>query len=169
VVFGPRGTGIVWGSERGYARLLPTETESWSAWLRGTTPSGRTNGLRLSPGGFKAYEHQWAMNEAFDFHQEIGKEAVEQRTHELATQLKEGLASMPNVSVITPMSPRLSSGIASFDVDGRSPASVVNRLMERRIVASVAPYAIEHARLTPSIRNTPAEIDQVLREMRELG
>jgi isopenicillin-N epimerase len=173
-LFGPRGTGIVWGSERGYARLLPTiptfiETESWSAWIRGETPPGRTNGLRLSPGGFKAFEHQWAMNEAFDFHLEIGKDAIEKRTHELASQLKEGLASMPNVSVVTPMSPSLSSGIVSFDVSGRSPASVVSRLMERRIVASVAPYAVEHARLTPSIRNTPEEIEQVLREIRELG
>jgi isopenicillin-N epimerase len=55
-----------------------------------------------------------------------------------------------------------------FDVDGMAPAAVVRRLRERRIIASVAPYATPHVRLTPSIRNSPAEIETVLRELRTL-
>jgi selenocysteine lyase/cysteine desulfurase len=55
-----------------------------------------------------------------------------------------------------------------IDVEGLSPGAVVNRLRERRIIASVAPYAVPHVRLTPCIQNTPAEIDTVLQEIRAL-
>jgi isopenicillin-N epimerase len=44
----------------------------------------------------------------------------------------------------------------------------VARLRERRIIASVAPYAVPHVRLTPCFRNTPAEIETVLQEVRAL-
>jgi isopenicillin-N epimerase len=69
----------------------------------------------------------------------------------------------------TPRSNALSAGIVSFDVEGLSAAAVVNRLRERRIVASVAPYSVPHVRLTPCIQNTPAEIDAVLQEVRALA
>jgi isopenicillin-N epimerase len=75
---------------------------------------------------------------------------------------------MPNVTVHTPLSHKLSAGIVSFDVGGLSPGAVVSRLRERRIIASVAPYAVPHVRLTPSIQNTAAEIETVLQEVRAL-
>jgi isopenicillin-N epimerase len=45
----------------------------------------------------------------------------------------------------------------------------VRHLRERRIIASVAPYAVQHVRLTPCIQNTPAEIETALREIRPLA
>ena len=93
---------------------------------------------------------------------------VAERTHGLGRQLKEGLAAMPQVTVHTPRSDNLSAGIVSFDVEGLSPAAVVRRLRERRIVASVAPYAVPHVRLTPCVYNDPAEIETVLRDVRTL-
>ena len=44
----------------------------------------------------------------------------------------------------------------------------MRRLRERRIVASVAPYAVPRVRLTPCVQNTPAEIEAVLREIHAL-
>jgi selenocysteine lyase/cysteine desulfurase len=75
---------------------------------------------------------------------------------------------MPQVTVHTPRSDDLSAGIVSFDLEGLSPAAVVRHLRERRIVASVAPYAVPHVRLTPCVYNAPAEIETVLREVRTL-
>lgn len=64
-LFGPRGTGVLWGSVRGWERVLPTipsflDNGTWNAWFAGTGVTGRTNGQRMSPGGFKPFEHQWA-------------------------------------------------------------------------------------------------------------
>jgi isopenicillin-N epimerase len=73
--------------------------------------------------------------------------------------LKAGLALMPHVRLVTPRDPRLSAGIVSFDVHGLSTDAAVALLRRRRIIASAAPYAIQHVRLTPSIMNSPAEVD----------
>jgi isopenicillin-N epimerase len=172
-LFGPRGTGIVAGTKRGWEAVLPTiptfiDSETWQAWASGTEPNGPTTASRMTPGGYKAFEHQWALPQAFAFHHGIGKGRVAERTHELAWHLKEGLAAMPHIHLHTPRSNNLSAGIVSFDVEGFSPGAAVKRLRERRIVASVAPYAVPHVRLTPCIQNTPAEIEVVLREVRAL-
>jgi DNA-binding winged helix-turn-helix (wHTH) protein len=46
-LFGPRGTGIVAGSQRGWEAVLPTipsfsDSETWQAWASGNEPSGPT-------------------------------------------------------------------------------------------------------------------------------
>ncbi len=171
-LFGPRGTGIVWGRSDAWNRLLPTipsfmDSESWLAWTKDRAPRGPTTAARVSPGGFKPFEHQWAMTEAFEFHQGIGKAAVADRTHTLARQLKEGLAQMNGITLYTPPEEELSAGIVCFDVDGRSPEAVVASLMDRDIVATTTPYAVTYPRLTPSIYNTPEEIEEALRAVQD--
>jgi selenocysteine lyase/cysteine desulfurase len=170
-LFGPRGTGIVVAGRRGFRDVAPTipsftDGAAWSAWQKSRdAPATIQTGWGLMPGGFKAFEHQWALAEAFKFHEGIGKEKVAARTAELATRLKEGLARIEQVRLVTPMAPELSAGIVSFDIAEMSPNAVVRELRERRIVASVAPYARPHVRLTPAIVNTPAEIDFALEEI----
>jgi isopenicillin-N epimerase len=173
-LFGPRGTGIVAGTQRGWEAVVPTipsfiDGGTWQAWYSGADPTGPTTGSRMSPGGYKAFEHLWALTQAFEFHEGIGKTRVAERTRELAGHLKQGLGGMSHVTLHTPHAHELSAGIVSFDVNGMSPVAVVNRLRERRIVASVAPYAVPHVRLTPCIQNTAAEIDIVLQEIRALA
>ncbi len=173
-LFGPRGTGLIAGTERGWQALRPiipsfADGRSWTGWMNGHDPIGPTDATRMMPGGFKPFEHQWALSEAFAFHDTIGKARVARRTAELAAQLKEGLAAIPRVTVYTPRAPQLSGGLVCFDVEGFTPPALVKRLRERRVVATTTPYARSHARLTPSIINTPAEIETALREIRALA
>jgi isopenicillin-N epimerase len=173
-LFGPRGTGIVWGSEAGWSRVLPTipsfiDDGVFEAWRAGDKLEGRTDGRRFSPGGFKAYEHQWAMREAFEFCDGIGKARIAARTHALATQLKEGLAGMRHLAVRTPMAESLSAGIVCFEVNGMTPWQAVDRMRERGLVATVTPYATRYVRLAPSIRNTPQQVEAALRIVRSLA
>ena len=173
-LFGPRGTGIIAGTQRGWEAVVPTipsfiDSATWQAWFSDVEPSGPATASRMTPGGYKAFEHLWALTEAFEFHQRIGKARIAERTRQLAAQLKEGLAGISRLTLQTPRSNELSAGIVSFDVEGLSATAVVNRLRERRIVASVAPYSVPHVRLTPCIQNTPAEIDAVLQEIRALS
>jgi selenocysteine lyase/cysteine desulfurase len=173
-LFGPRGTGIVAATPEAWARLLPTiptysDREVFGAWLQSRDPQGPTTAAAMTPGGFKPFEHRWALPEAFAFQAAMGKARVAGRTHELASQLKDGLARMSRVALRTPRAPSLSSGIVAFDVEGLTAAATVARLRERGIVASVSPYAVAHARLTPCVRNTPAEIDHALAALRDLA
>lgn len=173
-LFGPRGSGLVWGTKDAWSRLRPTipsftDGESWNAWALEREPKGPTSAQRMTPGGFKAFEHQWAMVEAFRFHQEIGKRRIAERTHELARQLKEGLAAMQHVKLHTPMADELSAGIVCFEVRGRSAKVVVQRLGEHGIVATTTPYAQSYPRLCPCIYNTPEDVEAALREVRALA
>ena len=172
-LFGPRGTGVVIGSAAGWAAMRPTiptflDSAAYSHWINGSSP-GDCTGARLTPGGFKAFEHLWALSDAFVLHDMMGRRQVADRTAELALQLKSGLAQMPHVTLATPMSRELSAGIVSFDVAGMSPTQAVARLRDWRVLGSVAPYARELVRLTPSIRNTPQDVDFALRAVREMA
>ncbi len=173
-LFGPRGTGIVATGKRGYRDVMPTipsftDGAAWSAWQKGKEPPDSIQtGWGFMPGGFKAFEHQWALAEAFAFHERIGKAKIAERTARLASRLKDGLADIAHVRLVTPRAPELSAGIVSFDIDGFTPNAAAKRLREHAIVASVAPYARPHVRLTPSLANTPAEIDYALQAIAEI-
>jgi isopenicillin-N epimerase len=173
-LFGPRGTGIVWGNTeawRGTSAIIPCfEWAALEAWMHGKNPDSVVpGGPRTSPGGFQVYEHRWALPEAFRFHQKIGKERVTSRIHELATRCKQGLAAIPKVTVHTPMSDTLSAGITCFEIAGLAPKEIVKRLLERKIVASDSPYLTSYARLTPGILNSPEEVDRAVAEVKAIA
>lgn len=172
-VFGPRGTGIVWGRGDRWANARPLvpsflDDASWAAWGRREDPAGRPDGERMTPGGFKPYEHRWALAQAFGFLEAIGGDRVAARTRGMARQLKEGLAGIPGVRVVTPMDEALSSGIVCCDVEGRSADSAVAALNRNEVVATVTPYEIEYVRFAPSIRNAPEDIEAALAAMRAI-
>lgn len=159
-MFAPRGTGIIWGNPRSQAAVTPTIP---------TFSRGAGWGGLMSPGGYKPFEHLWAMAQAFEFHQQLGKAQITEHIHKLSQQLKAGLAKMSHVILYTPMSQNLSAGIVCFDINGMTPAQVVEQLRQRNIIATKTPYSPSHARLTPGIYNTPEQMEQVLRAVSELG
>jgi selenocysteine lyase/cysteine desulfurase len=159
-LFGPRGTGIVWGHPRAWPAATPT--------IPSFSPSGGPAGA-FTPGGFHSFEHRWALDRAFALHQEIGKARVAARVQEMATMLKDDLAAMPHVTLHTPRDPALSAGLVCFEVAGLAPDAVVARLLDRRIVATTTPYSPSYARLAPGLMNSPDEVETVLREVRALA
>ena len=173
-MFGPRGTGIVWANAANWARLQPlvpnfTELESYTAWTEDRAPNSPGNAARMSPGGFHAFEHQWALASAFRMHRGMGRARVASRIAALNTQLKTGMATLPKVRLHTPQSEALSAGLVAFEIEGVAPADVVKQLLARRIIASNSPYAVSYARLAPSLVNTPEEVDEALRALRAIA
>jgi selenocysteine lyase/cysteine desulfurase len=158
-LFGPRGTGTVWGSRRGWAAVQPT--------IPSFTQDGTSAGA-FTPGGFHSFEHRWALADAFALHRSLGKARVAARIHALNTRLKDGLAAIDGVTLYTPRSPSLSAGLTCFDVRGLSAEEVVDRLAARRIVATVTPYATSYARLAPGLLNTEKDVDAALAAIRGL-
>jgi selenocysteine lyase/cysteine desulfurase len=75
---------------------------------------------------------------------------------------------MAHVTLHTPMSQDLSSGIVCFEVEGMTPRQVTERLRQRKIIGSVTPYATQYARVAPSLLTSSEEIDQTLREIQKL-
>ena len=171
-LFGPRGTGLVWGHPRAWPAatgIIPSfDRELYERWRKGSLPGESSMGAGMTPGGFHSFEHRWALGEAFTFHQAIGKARIATRIHALNQQMKEGLAEMGHVTLHTPRATELSAGIVCFEVQGVRPEGVVARLHERGIIASVTPYATRYARLAPSLLTSPEEINKTLREIKNL-
>jgi isopenicillin-N epimerase len=173
-IFAPRGTGILYVPEKNWRLLSPTipsfyDFEPYAAWEDERPPKAPTSIAWISPGGFKAYEHQWAMAEAFEFHQRIGRKRIADRIAALNTQCKEGLAKIPKVKLLTPKDPALSAGIICFEVEGQSARETVHKLHAHKVVASSSPYKISKARLAPSLVNDEREVDAALRAVREIA
>jgi isopenicillin-N epimerase len=171
-VFGPRGTGIIWAKEANWKLVQPVipsfSDGPYGAWMADRSP-GQTQASWVTPGGFHSFEHRWALPAAFEFHRQIGRSRVAERIATLNDQAKEGLAAMKHVKLHTPRDRNLSAGVICFDVDGMKPAAVVQKLLEKRIIASETPYGISYARIAPSLLNTEAEVEKVLGHIRELG
>jgi selenocysteine lyase/cysteine desulfurase len=173
-MFGPRGTGILWGRADRWALLRPTipsfsSAHTWEAWFTGEPDTHPTTAYDISPGGFTAYEHQWAMGAAFKFHERIGRARVASRIRELNGQCKAGLRAMKKITVHTPRDPNLSAGLVAFEVQGVEPDEVVKRLLAKNIVASTSPYKVSYVRLAPSLLNDPKEVDTALSAVREIA
>src|ERR1043165_422720 len=121
-MFGPRGTGLVWGRQGAWPvanPIIPTfNTQAFDIWMKMSPPEDLPTSVYMTPGGFHSFEHRWALNEAFTFHQAIGKSRVRQRIYELNQQIKQGLAQMPHITLHTPMSQDPSGGIVCFEVAG---------------------------------------------------
>lgn len=171
-IFGPRGTGILFGKKDAWDMVVPTIPSfgdiSYSKWLGLMADKSNTFSDLISPGGFHSFEHRWALNEAFDFHMKVGKAKVEERTHQLSSMVKEELGKLKKVKVITPAEPKLSAGINCFSIEGMKPEEVVKKLSEKKIIASVSPYKVSYSRFTPCIYNTEEEVEKCIEAIKEI-
>ena len=170
-IFGPRGTGLIWGSDRGWARcnpVVPSFGQSYGVWLGYMAQERVPMGDHMTPGGFHAFDHRWALPEAFKLHLQLGKSNVQKRIHELNTLTKEGLKDIDGVILHTPLSPELSSGMVCFDYKDKKPYEVENALYKQGISASTTPYRPSYARLAPSLINNEEEIFRTLEAIAQI-
>lgn len=151
-IYGPRGTGVMYGTKEAWALVKPI------VW----TSKPHT------PNGVHAYEHDFAVADAFAWLMGIGKAEIEARVHALATRLKDGLSLITGVQLITPRDRALSSGIVCFDVTGMKSEDVVRKLSEDfDIIATQSATdpmigGGKHVRLSPGVINDYDDIDAVL-------
>jgi selenocysteine lyase/cysteine desulfurase len=166
-IFGPRGTGLIYGTPAAWAITSPT-IPSFDAIWRGDAEA-RTPAAMMTPGGFHAFEHMWALRAAFQMHLRIGKQNVYERTLKLNQDLKEALVRMPHVRLYTPLAKELSAGMVCFDVVGLEPAKVVAKLRSMNVIASQTPYNTSYARVSASLLNNDSDIERTISAIRKVG
>jgi len=139
-------------------------------WVALLAASGGTAnpGWNHIPGGVRAYEHQWAMAAAFDYHLRVlHKAEVQARIRTLTSKFRAELERLPNVHVVTPIQRCLTSALICLDVPGQTAADVVMRLESGRVVASTSapdPSGTQrtHVRFGISVVNTAADIERAV-------
>jgi len=171
-LFGPRGTGIIWASAAAWKAVppvIPSFSMGYERWMQGVLPNDVPRAQLVTPGGFHSFEHRWSLRQAFEFHEQIGRERITTHIHELNRHCKEELRKLPGVTLHTPMAEPLSAGLVCFEVKGMSPEAVIKRLGEKKIIASVTPYATKYARFSTALLNSTSEIDTAVAAVRALG
>jgi len=153
-MFGPRGTGIVCSRFEEVKDLTPSVP----------TFSEDTNfATRMSPGGYHAFEHRWALNKAFELHLQLGKAEVQTRIHELNSYIKQRLQEHPQIELVTPLSPRLSAGFTFFRVKDQDSDNIAAYLMQNRVIADAVDRDVGPViRTAPGLLNTEAEVDRFM-------
>jgi selenocysteine lyase/cysteine desulfurase len=160
-LFGPRGTGLIWGSAeawRQFTPIIPTFTGS---------PEGPP-GPFATPGGYHTFEHRWALKEAFGLHQTIGRARIAERSHQLAAMLKEGLAELPKVRLRTPRSADVSAGLVCCEVDGYGPQESVSVLRAKGVLTSATPYDPSYLRFGTTVLTDESDVDRAIEAVKTL-
>jgi isopenicillin-N epimerase len=171
-LFGPRGTGIVWGSAAAWKAVppvIPSFSKAYARWMEGALPTDVPRAKLVTPGGFHSFEHRWALRQAFEFHEQIGRERITSYIHDLNRRCKEELRKMAHITLHTPMAEPLSSGLVCFEVKGMAADEVIKRLGERKIIASVTPYSTKYARFSTGLLNSTADIDTAIAAIHALA
>jgi selenocysteine lyase/cysteine desulfurase len=109
-----------------------------------------------------------AIATTVDFHRAIGVENIEARTTSLATALKQGLAGVKKLKLVTPMDPGLSGGVVISQAPGldrTKMAALVKDLYDKYGIGGAATGGL---RLSPHVYNTMADIELAVRAVREL-
>lgn len=171
-IFAPRGTGLVWAKPEVWKlaqATIPTFSgEAYGIWMNVVDPRELTNFEMMTPGGFHSFEHRWAVDKAFEFHQTIGKQKVQDRIHALNTIIKQRLSEMRKVKLITPMADDLSAGMTCFTIEGKDPFEFTEALIEKHIEASVTPYKKWYIRLAPSLVTLDDEVEKTLNVIEQM-
>lgn len=164
---GPRGTGLVWGTEEAWMRLIPISASfdlpAFLPWRKKEyentfCPPARS----CNPGGFPNFEYRWALTEAFNFNNSIGKTIINQKILLLADICKEGLKKIQGIRLYTPLEKKISSGLVCFDVIGCNPTTIVDAMLEKKIMIGQTPYRNSCLRIAPSIINKKEDIYRTL-------
>ena len=153
-MFGPRGTGLVCArdAENKYVTpMVPTFSED-------------TNfATTMTPGGYHAFEHRWAADEAFKLHLQLGKAQVEARIHVLNSELKTQLLAHPQIELVTPRSTDLSAGFTFFRVKDQDSEAVVAHMLKNRVVIDAVDRDVGPViRTSPGLLNSSDEIQQFM-------
>ncbi|WP_426205173.1 aminotransferase class V-fold PLP-dependent enzyme [Pseudomonas sp. TWP3-1] len=151
-MFGPRGTGIVCSRSEQLKYVSPSVPTFSEATNFGTT---------MTPGGYHAFEHRWAVDEAFKLHLQLGKVEVQARIHQLNSYLKQRMQEQPDIELVTPLDPQFSAGFSFFRVKGRDSDQVAALLMKNRVICdAVSRDAGPVIRTAPGLLNSEAEVDR---------
>ncbi|AZE94156.1 Pyoverdin biosynthesis protein PvdN, putative aminotransferase, class V [Pseudomonas orientalis] len=153
-MFGPRGTGLVCARSADNTYVTP---------MVPTFSEDKDFATTMTPGGYHAFEHRWAADEAFKLHLQLGKARVQARIHALNTELKEQLLAHSQIELVTPRSPALSAGFTFFRVKGRDSDAVASYMMKNRVVIDAVDRDVGPViRTSPGLLNSSDDIQRFM-------
>ncbi len=108
-----------------------------------------------------------ALIDIIEFHQSIGKKAIEKRIYQLNSYLKNALKeSFHSIQFVTPYEEELSGGVTIFKIPGKDAVSLFQQLYSDYKIAAAPTGGL---RISPTINSTLSDMDRVVEAVKELS
>ena len=158
----PLGAGILYVKQDKIAGLWPIYADESMA---------DTDIRKLNHTGTHPVHTDLGIDDAINFHEELGAERKEARLRYLQRYWTTRVRDVPNILVNTPSDPKRSCAIANVGVRGMAPADLAKTLFERYKIFTVAidTANVHGVRVTPQLFTTPKELDVLVRALKELA
>lgn len=155
-----QGTGLLYVRDAWRTKLWPTIASG--GWDDATLGAGRLDHV-----GTVDESRLAGLLAALRFHQAIGPAKIYARIHELRVALLDQLGRDPRVRFKSAHDDGTAAGMVSFTVDGVAALDLQAQLEKRNVRTRViGEHDLQWMRLSPSIYNTPLEIERVARLIR---
>lgn len=133
---GPRGTGLLYMRKSLMEKLEPPMLDQHAADLVAVDKYTLCADMKRYESWEQYCAGKLALGVAIDYALSFGLEAIWHRVQALANQLREGLATLPNVNVMD--TGKVQCGIVTFMVEGEAADAVKARLYRQGINVSVS-------------------------------
>lgn len=174
-LYGPSGTGVLWGTATSLSKLTPSLTGGGTANHVTTTSTSWKDLPDRLEGGTLNVEGIVGTAAAISFLRDIGYEAISSHLVSLSTYARSQLPSIPGLSFISPES---SQSIVSFTIERIHPHDIAQACAD----ASICIRAGQHcagplhetlnlsasARVSFGLYNTTEDVDALVSVLREL-
>jgi selenocysteine lyase/cysteine desulfurase len=149
----PKGTGIMYVKREVQPRI-------WNTLASAGFDDESAGAFRFMHYGTGSPATVWGLRAAIKFIDSIGIDRIAQWDGMLTKRLRDGLATMPHVRVVSPADPRFAAGITTFGIVGKNGRELQDALWARKI--RVRSQGDPGVRLSAHLYVSPADIDRVL-------
>lgn len=165
---GPMGTGLFYCSRAAAANLQPAHVGGESAILYDSTKIAFKDMPDRFETGFRNFVGLAGLLASLEYLARLGFDNIRQQNIRLCRMLREGLADMPRVNLYGPEEGKR-VGIIAFNIEGRDPAYIAERLEERGIVMALREIGeTKMVRASPHFYNTEQEISAAIDVIKDL-
>lgn len=142
--------------------------EVWSSLASAQWDNHEDDGYRFSQRGTGSLSLLMGMDAALDFHLALGPERVHERIKFLGDSLREGLRQMPKVNIFSPRDSSMCAGMTVYNIDGFTGTRLQDEMWARGRLRPRSVGDVYGVRQCTHIYNSPAEVEQTLRIVRDL-
>lgn len=127
------------------------------------------HGFRLGQRGTGNLSLLFGLDEALDFHFELGPERVYARIKALGDYLRTRLQEVPGIKLFTPLHPEMAAGITVYNIEGLTGNFIQDELWKRARLRPRSMGEVYGVRQSTHIYNSFEEIDRTVDILKDLA
>jgi len=143
--------------------------EVWTTLASTQWDNQEDHGFRLSQRGTGNLSLLFGLDEALDFHFELGPERVYARIKELGDYLRTRLLEISRIRIFTPLHPEMAAGITVYNLEGLTGNFIQDELWNRGRLRPRSMGEVYGVRQSTHIYNSFEEIDRTVEILKDLA